>query len=103
MLVHAVLDGRREELRLSLPAIVISNTDWLHIQRITSAHRPVAATADPAPHELDEETVPLVEHQRLMLNQTILDSQREQLLHRLVNPSPSTNDYSYNASQALTK
>ncbi|KAF2166812.1 hypothetical protein M409DRAFT_66381 [Zasmidium cellare ATCC 36951] len=53
-------------------------------------------------NEVDEETVLLGELQRIMLNQATLDSQREELRHRLDNPSPSTNGYSYNTSQALT-
>lgn len=53
-------------------------------------------------NEVDEETVLLGELQRIMLNQATLDSQREELRHRLDSPSPSTNGYSYNTSQALT-
>ncbi|KAK4505094.1 hypothetical protein PRZ48_003057 [Zasmidium cellare] len=72
-------------------------------------------------NEVDEETVG--EWWRIMLNQAILDSQREELRYRLdkstkrqycrasfsawhrpdnPSPSPSTNGYSYNTSQALT-
>ncbi|KAK4610624.1 SWR1-complex protein 4 [Fulvia fulva] len=53
-------------------------------------------------NEVDEESVLLGELQRIMLNQATLDSQREDLRKRLDHPSPNTNSYQYNTSQALT-
>ncbi|EME44746.1 hypothetical protein DOTSEDRAFT_108499, partial [Dothistroma septosporum NZE10] len=53
-------------------------------------------------NEVDEESVLLGELQRIMLNQATLDSQREELRRRLDHPTPNTNSYQYNTSQALT-
>ena len=53
--------------------------------------------------EVDEETVLLSELQRIMLNQSTLDSEREDLRRRLGHPQANTNGYPYSTSQSLTQ
>lgn len=53
-------------------------------------------------NEVDEEAVLLAELQRIMANQTWLDSAREELRERLDYPHANSNSYQYTTSQALT-
>jgi len=53
-------------------------------------------------NEVDEETVLLRELQRIMLQQTTLDADREDLRRRLDHPHANTHGYQYTTSQALT-
>ncbi|RMY74757.1 hypothetical protein D0863_03033 [Hortaea werneckii] len=52
--------------------------------------------------EVDEETVLLGELQRIMLHQSTLDAEREDLRRRLHHPQADSNGYQYSTSQALT-
>lgn len=52
-------------------------------------------------NEVDEESVLLAELQRIVLNQTTLDSEREDLRNRLDYPRGSGGGYQYSTSQAL--
>ncbi|RMY54648.1 hypothetical protein D0864_13913 [Hortaea werneckii] len=52
--------------------------------------------------EVDEETVLLGELQRIMLHQSTLDAEREDLRRRLHHPQADSSGYQYSTSQALT-